>query len=210
MRVPDAWSGLPFFSESLPAIEERLRGEAWLPGPDLVFAALEAAPPGKVRVIILGQDPYPTPGDADGLAFSASRANRLPASLRNVFSELRNDLGVTPSGGDLSGWARQGVLLLNSSLSVAPGRPGSHSDLGWSRLVSQAVKAAHDRPLAFVLWGRHARDLARPMIRPDDLRVESAHPSPLSARSGFFGSRPFSRVNAWLEGRGEKPIDWAA
>ncbi len=208
---PAAWSHLPFFADPWPAIRARLAAAPYLPGPESLFAALEAVAPAEVRVVILGQDPYPTPGHANGLAFSVNPGVRPPRSLANIFTELAADTGKALPSGDLTGWARQGVLLLNTALSVAPGAPGSHARWGWGALARQAVAAAQaDRPLAFVLWGAHAQTALAGLPRPIDLTLSSAHPSPLSARRGFLGSRPFSRVNAWLQARGEPPIDWSA
>lgn len=208
---PPAWAGLPFFRDDWPTIHDRLSGTDWLPGPARVFAALEALPPRRVRVVILGQDPYPTPGHANGLAFSVNPGVPLPRSLANILAEVEADTGARPPCGDLTPWARQGVLLLNTALSVAPGAAGAHARWGWHRLVRQAIAAAQaHRPLAFVLWGGHAARSAAGLPRPGDLVVASAHPSPLSARRGFIGSRPFSRVNAWLTAQGDVPIDWSA
>ena len=162
------------------------------------------------RVVILGQDPYPTPGHANGLAFSVNPGVALPRSLANIMAELRDDTGAAPSSGDLSHWARQGVLLLNTSLSVSPGAAGGHARWGWDRLARQAIaEAQRHGPLAFILWGGHAQKAAAGLARPQDLVIESAHPSPLSARRGFFGSRPFSRTNDWLGSQGFPPVDWA-
>ncbi|MFT4014019.1 MAG: uracil-DNA glycosylase [Paracoccus sp. (in: a-proteobacteria)] len=208
--IPEAWADLPFFRDDWPGIHARLSGRDWLPGPEQVFAALALTPPETARAVILGQDPYPTPGHADGLAFSVTPDTALPRSLRNIYAEMQGDLGAAPVNGDLSGWARQGVLLLNTSLSVPPGQAGAHAKWGWQKLARQAVaRAQARRPLAFILWGAHAQKALAGLPRPQDLVIESAHPSPLSARRGFLGSRPFSRVNAWLAARGEAPIDWA-
>ena len=210
-RIPDAWAHLPFFRQDWPAIRGRLAAIDWLPGPSRVFAALDAVAPKDVRVVILGQDPYPTPGHANGLAFSVNPGVRPPRSLANIFTELAADTGQALPSGDLTGWARQGVLLLNTALSVAPGEAGSHARWGWGALARQAVAAAQaERPLAFLLWGAHAQTALAGLPRPIDLTLASAHPSPLSARRGFFGSRAFSRVNAWLTARGEPAIDWSA
>ena len=210
MIPPAPWADLPFFRTDWPAIRERLAGTNFLPGPDAIFRALQMVPPDKVRVVILGQDPYPTPGHADGLAFSVTPQTALPRSLNNIFKEMRDDIGAAPANGDLGHWARQGVLLLNSSLSVLPGAAGAHARWGWDRLARQAVEKAQEYcPLAFILWGNHAQKALAGLPRPEDLTIASAHPSPLSARRGFFGSRPFSRVNDWLAARGEAPIDWA-
>ena len=210
MTPPEAWAHLPFFRDNWPAIRTRLEGSDFLPGPTAIFRALQILPPDAVRVVILGQDPYPTPGHADGLAFSVTPETALPRSLFNIFKEMDSDLEACPTNGDLSHWARQGVLLLNTSLSVPPGSAGAHARWGWDRLASQAVaEAQRHRPLAFILWGNHAQKALLGLTRPEDLVIASAHPSPLSARRGFFGSRPFSQVNAWLASRGETPIDWA-
>lgn len=208
--VPAPWADLPFFRDDWPTIAARLRDRDWLPGPGRVFAALALTPPAAARVVILGQDPYPTPGHANGLAFSVTPETALPRSLKNIFAEMRDDIGAAPPNGDLSGWARQGVLLLNTALSVLPGQAGAHATWGWDRLARQAVaRAQAERPLAFVLWGAHAQKAVAGLPRDCDLVIATAHPSPLSARRGFFGSRPFSRVNDWLCARGEAPVDWA-
>lgn len=191
---------------------DRLDG-ALAPEPDRIFAAFAEAPPQGLRAVILGQDPYPTPGHANGLAFSHVGPPPLPRSLVNIFRELAADQGVSPASGDLSGWAREGVLLLNTALTVAAGAggAGSHLKLGWQALTDRVVAAlaGGTRPLAFVLWGAPAQ-ARRPLIDEGrHLVIASAHPSPLSARRGFFGSRPFGRINAWLTARGETPIDWA-
>ena len=204
-----AWQKLPFFDEDWPRIEADIAAtpEPVLPPDALRFAALQAAQPADVRVVILGQDPYPTRGHANGLAFSVSPGTPLPRSLRNIFKELAADLGIPREDGDLSDWAAQGVLLLNSALSVPEGQAGGHAKLGWDRLARQVVAHLSQCPTAFVLWGKHAAAFA-----PEDgahLIIRSAHPSPLSARRGFFGSAPFSRVNQWLQQQGESPIRWA-
>ena len=211
MQPPAAWAHLPFFRDDWPAIRDRLgAAPGWLPGPERVFAALEAVAPRDVRVVVLGQDPYPTPGHANGLAFSVRPRIALPRSLKNIFAEMRDDLGAAPATGDLSHWARQGVLLLNTSLSVPAGRAGAHAGWGWDRLARQAVaEAQRHGPLAFLLWGGHAQKALAGLPRAQDLVIATAHPSPLSARRGFFGSRPFSRINAWLESQGRRPVDWA-
>ena len=162
-------------------------------------------------MLIVGQDPYPTPGHPVGLCFSvAPDVTPLPRSLVNIYTELRNDLGVEPPRtGDLTPWTEQGVLLLNRVLTVSPGRSGSHQGKGWETVTATAIEAlvARGGPLVAILWGRHARSLV-PMLGPVP-RVESAHPSPLSAHSGFFGSRPFSRANYLLVAAGGRPVDWS-
>lgn len=207
--LPEAWADLPFFAEEYPAIAAQLTGPDILPPEPQRFAALELTPPEAVRAVILGQDPYPTPGHAHGLAFSVEPDVRpLPRSLGNIFKELQTDIGATPATGDLRGWARQGVLLLNTALSVSAGQAGAHAKLGWSRLTRQVLARLSDRPRAFVLWGGHAQGFSDAITGDGHLILTSPHPSPLSARRGFFGSRPFSSVNNWLKSRGETEIDW--
>lgn len=209
--IPSAWAHLPFFSQDWPRIEAALAADdrTILPPDAQRFAALDLTPPDRVRVVILGQDPYPTPGHAQGLAFSVEPDVRpLPRSLFNIYKELQADLDITRPDGDLRGWARQGVLLLNTALSVPAGEAGGHAKLGWQRLAEQVLAEVSARHCAFILWGGHAQKL-HAHIRPGDhLVIETAHPSPLSARRGFFGSRPFSRVNDWLAAREEAPVDW--
>lgn len=211
------WSDLPFFADgAAEAVASKLEGEAEaLPPAPLMLAALEALEPEKVRVVVLGQDPYPTPGHGHGLAFSVEPEVRpLPRSLVNIFRELKEDRGVERTHGDLRGWARQGVLLLNAALTVRPHAPLSHARFGWQHLTAQVIdRLATQDGIAWVLWGGNARAY-RPRIEigggMGHLIVESAHPSPLSARKGFFGSRPFGRIDAHLESGGLPPIDWAA
>lgn len=210
--IPASWAHLPFFTRDWPRLSAALAADSRviLPPIDQRFAALTLTPPDAVRVVILGQDPYPTPGHGMGLAFSvAAHVQPLPRSLTNIFKEMEADLGIRPANGDLSHWARQGVLLLNTCLTVPAGQAGGHARLGWQRLAEDVLRAVSMRPTAFVLWGAHAQSL-KPFIAPGDhLIIESAHPSPLSARRGFFGSRPFSAVNDWLVAQGKTPIDWA-
>lgn len=210
--TPPAWAQLPFFARDWPMLEARLARDdrTILPPIPQRFAALELTPPDSVRVVILGQDPYPTPGHAHGLAFSVEPGVRpIPRSLSNIFKELQADIHLTPRTGDLRNWARQGVLLLNTCLTVPSGEAGGHARLGWHRLVEDVLAEVSTRPTAFVLWGAHAQSLKAHIRSGDHLVIESAHPSPLSARRGFFGSRPFSRVNDWLTAGGRQPIDWS-
>lgn len=185
-------------------------GRRYLPsGANILRAFMQ--PFDQVRVLIVGQDPYPTPGHAVGLSFSVEPDVRpVPRSLANIFREYRDDLGLpTPSSGDLSPWAARGVLLLNRVLTVEPGRPGSHRGKGWEEVTEQAIRALVARPaqpMVAILWGRDARTL-RPMLA-DIPCIESAHPSPMSADRGFFGSRPFTRANTMLADLGADPIDW--
>ncbi|PIW56490.1 MAG: uracil-DNA glycosylase [Sphingomonadales bacterium CG12_big_fil_rev_8_21_14_0_65_65_10] len=181
------------------------------------LAALDFTPHDEVRVVILGQDPYHGPGQAHGLAFSVPEGVALPPSLRNVYKELADDLGVAPPAtGSLEHWARQGVLLLNNSLTVEQAQAGSHAGKGWDAITDAVVAAVarSDRPTAFILWGGHAQGKAARIdaLREDGphLVLRSPHPSPLSAHRGFFGSKPFSRTNAFLEAHGRGTIDWGA
>jgi uracil-DNA glycosylase len=184
-------------------------GRKYLPAGNQVLRAFRQ-PFGDVRVLIVGQDPYPTPGHPVGLSFSvAPEVRRLPASLVNIFREYRDDLGYpAPSNGDLSPWTERGVMLLNRVLTVQPGKPASHRGKGWEEVTEQAIRALAARPvpLVAILWGRDARSLV-PLLG-DVPCVESAHPSPNSADRGFFGSRPFSRANRLLENQGAAPVDW--
>lgn len=189
--------------------EELAAGRGYLPAGNHVLRAF-AQPLPDVRVLIVGQDPYPTPGHAIGLSFSvAPEVTPIPRSLQNIYAELTRDLGVPPpSTGDLTPWARRGVLLLNRVLTVRPRAAGSHQGKGWEEVTACAIAAlvARGGPLVAILWGRQARTLAPDLGGVP--RIESAHPSPLSASSGFFGSRPFSRANELLVAQGGEPIDW--
>jgi uracil-DNA glycosylase len=184
-------------------------GRRYLPAGDQVLRAFRQ-PFAEVRVLIVGQDPYPTPGHPVGLSFSvAPEVRRLPGSLVNIFREYRDDLGYPmPATGDLSPWSERGVMLLNRVLTVQPGRPGSHRGKGWEEVTEQAIRAlaARDKPLVAILWGRDARNL-RPLLGQTPC-IESAHPSPMSADRGFFGSRPFSTAVRLLEEQGAPPLDW--
>ncbi|MGO1165241.1 MAG: uracil-DNA glycosylase [Janibacter sp.] len=188
---------------------ELAEGHGYLPAGDAVLRAF-TIPVDEVRVLIVGQDPYPTPGHPIGLSFAVAPDVRpLPPSLRNIHRELVDDLGADqPSNGDLTPWAEQGVMLLNRCLTVRPGAPNSHQGRGWEAVTDRAIEVLAQRggPLVAILWGRSARNLAPRLGQVP--RVESAHPSPLSARNGFFGSRPFSRTNDLLTRQGAAPIDW--
>ncbi len=189
--------------------EENAAGRNYLPSGGNVLRAF-SRPLSAVRVLIVGQDPYPTPGHAVGLSFSVARDVRpLPHSLANIYTELKSDLGIEPAPhGDLTSWFEQGVLLLNRVLTVRPGQSNSHRGKGWEAVTSAAIQALASRggPLVAILWGRDAQTLA-PELGPVP-RIESPHPSPLSASRGFFGSRPFSRANQSLTDQGGAPIDW--
>lgn len=189
---------------------ERAAGPVYPPAGE-VFAALHLTPLASVKVVILGQDPYHGPRQAHGLCFSVRAGTALPPSLRNIFRELVDDLGVAPPpSGDLTPWARQGVLLLNTTLTVRGGQAGSHQGHGWEQFTDQVIAAvsAKEETVVFVLWGAHAARKQALVDRRRHRVLTSAHPSPLSAHRGFFGSRPFSRANAALQAAGRKPVDW--
>lgn len=190
--------------------DELAAGRPYLPDGDRVFRAFRR-PLADVRVLVVGQDPYPTPGHPIGLSFAVDAHVRpIPRSLANIYQELRSDLGIeTPPHGDLTAWADQGVMLLNRALTVRPGEPASHRGRGWEEVTECAISALVRRggPCVAILWGRDAQGL-KPMLGPVPW-VESAHPSPLSASRGFFGSRPFSRVNALLADQGGPTVDWS-
>lgn len=215
--VEEGWAAaLAPVADTVAAMGDFLRSEVaagrrYLPAGAHVLRAFQQ-PFEDVRVLVVGQDPYPTPGHAVGLSFSTAPDVRpLPKSLQNIFREYSSDLDLpAPTSGDLSPWSERGVLLLNRVLTVEPGAPGSHRTKGWEKVTDQAMTALVDRvdkPLVAVLWGRDARSM-RPLLGEDVPTVESAHPSPMSADKGFFGSRPFSRVNEYLEELGDEPVDW--
>lgn len=181
--------------------------------PDMfdIFNALKYTSYGDVKAVILGQDPYHEPGQAHGLAFSVPDGIDLPPSLRNIYKELSADLGVpVPTAGCLIPWARQGVLLLNTSLTVRRGQANSHRGQGWEIFTDRIISILNERekPVVFILWGANARAKTQLITNPRHCILQSAHPSPLSAHNGFFGSRPFSKCNAFLEANGMKAIDW--
>ena len=218
--LPPAWQAL--FKDELQkpywlSLEQRLSaayesGTVYPPAQQL-FAAFEQTPPARVRAVILGQDPYHEPGQANGLAFSVNPGVKLPPSLQNIYKELEADLGVPAAkSGNLTSWARQGVFLLNTVLSVRAHAANSHKDLGWQTFTDAVIAAlaALPQPVAFVLWGAQAQKKAALVKKSPHPRLilESPHPSPLSAYRGFFGSRPFSQINAFLVSYGFSPVDW--
>ena len=203
----------PYFAALLQRVGAARAAGTVYPPEERTFFALTATPPERVRAVILGQDPYHEPGQAMGLAFSVPQGERLPPSLRNIFTELHTDLGLPqPSGGDLTPWAERGVLLLNTVLTVGRGAANSHAAWGWQRFTDAvlAAMAALPQPVAFVLWGAQAQKKAALVEKSPYPRLvlQSPHPSPLSAYRGFFGSRPFSKINAFLESAGSRAIDW--
>jgi uracil-DNA glycosylase len=212
--APDWAEALTPVEDTVTKMGEFLRaeiaaGRPYLPSGENVLRAFHR-PMSQVRVLVVGQDPYPTPGHPVGLSFSvAPEVRPIPRSLANIYRELMADVGVpAPSNGDLSPWADRGVLMLNRVLTVQPGKPGSHRRQGWETVTEQAIRAlvARDQPLVAILWGRDAQTL-KPMLGSTP-SIESAHPSPMSADRGFFGSRPFSRVNTLLTEQGATPINW--
>ena len=214
----DGWCRLPFFADgTAEAVAARVdariaAGAQVLPAPENIFNGLRRTPLERVKAVILGQDPYPTPGVSHGLAFSYVGPGRLPASLKVILAEMAADCGVPlPQSGSLAPWTDQGVLLLNTALTVEAGASGVHMKLGWSALSDQAVAAVSaQRPaVAFLLWGGPARRRAQLIDRTKHLVLECGHPSPLNRLNDFRGTRPFSRANAWLREKGIEPIDWA-
>lgn len=218
LQIPSSWQAplaaelaQPYIEGLAAFVAAERQSHAVYPPESQVFTALELTPYAEVKALILGQDPYHGPGQAHGLAFSVQPGVAPPPSLVNIFKELQSDLGLPkPAGGSLLGWAKQGVLLLNTVLTVRDGEPNSHKGRGWERLTDAVIRAlsAREQPLAFVLWGAHAQKKAELIDAGRHLVLRAAHPSPLSARSGFFGSRPFSTINTALAGWGIAPIDW--
>ncbi|MBN9192739.1 uracil-DNA glycosylase [Microbacterium sp.] len=213
--IDSGWAAeLAPVAPDIAALGERLRGEVaagrgYLPAGDRVLRAFQR-PLSGVKVLIVGQDPYPTPGHPIGLSFAVERHVRpIPRSLANIYQELQSDLDLPPAAhGDLSAWSDQGVMLLNRVLTVRPGAPASHRGWGWEKVTEHAIRTlvARGGPLVAILWGRDAANL-RPLLGETPI-IESPHPSPLSASRGFFGSRPFSRANALLLEQGAEPVDW--
>ena len=201
----------PYWAELQRFVADERAHHQVFPPVDEVFAALHQTPYASVKVVILGQDPYHGPGQAHGLCFSVRTGVAIPPSLRNIFTELHDDLGITPPRhGNLDAWTRQGVLLLNTSLTVRAHQAASHHGHGWERFTDQVIRAVNEKPerVVFILWGAAARKKRSLVDTSRHVVVESAHPSPLSARNGYFGSRPFSRTNAALEEAGREPVDW--
>jgi len=190
--------------------QERVERTVFPPAQD-VYAALELTSFESTKVVVLGQDPYHGTGQAHGLSFSVRGNTPIPPSLRNIFQELFSDVSIQrEQNGDLTRWAHQGVLLLNTTLTVREGEPGSHKDRGWEHITDAVISALNGKPtrVVFVLWGAHARNKKTLITQAHHVVIESAHPSPLSAHRGFFGSKPFSRINSALEEAGISPIDW--
>ena len=201
----------PYYASLYRRIVEEYRKYVVYPPSDEIFTAFELTPLSQVKVVIIGQDPYHEPGQAHGLCFSVKPGQAIPPSLVNIYRELNEDLGCRiPDNGYLVKWAKQGVLMLNTLLTVRAHQAFSHSRIGWEEFTDAAIRAVDtvDRPVVFILWGRPAQSKKALITNPNRLIIESAHPSPLSAQRGFFGSRPFSRTNDWLVSHGQTPIDW--
>jgi uracil-DNA glycosylase len=176
-----------------------------------IFKALKLTPFERIKAVILGQDPYHGKNQANGLAFSVNYDVKIPPSLRNIYKELNNDLGIQPpEHGDLTKWAKEGVLLLNSILTVEPHKPASHRNIGWEEYTDEIIRVINNKKknVVFMLWGNYAQEKGKYINRNKHLVIESSHPSPFSARKGFFGSKPFSRCNTYLKKNGIKNIDW--
>lgn len=201
----------PYYRKLFETVGREYRTTTVYPPADDIFNAFHLTPLPDVKVVILGQDPYHEPGQAHGLSFSVMPGVEIPPSLVNIYQELHDDLGCKiPNNGCLTKWAEQGVLLLNTVLTVRAHRAFSHKDIGWQEFTDAAIRvlAGQDRPLVFILWGKPAQRKASMITNPRHLILKSPHPSPLSAYRGFFGSRPFSKTNAYLEANGLTPIDW--
>lgn len=199
------------FKKFLDVVKDKYKNSTCFPKYEDIFNALKLTPFKDVKVVILGQDPYHGVGEAHGLSFSVQEGIKLPPSLQNIYKELYDDLGIKIDGtGDLTPWAKEGVLLLNSVLTVEKDKPASHKDLGWELLTDHIIKLLNtkDTPVVFILWGNFARSKKVFITNPKHLVIESTHPSPFSARNGFFGSRPFSRTNNFLKKNGMKEINF--
>lgn len=200
-----------YFIKIMSFLDKEYKEKTIFPPKNEIFKALELSDFYDTKVVILGQDPYYNVGQAEGLSFSVKSGVKLPPSLKNIYKELKEDMGIEISNnGSLVPWARQGVLLLNASLTVEEKKPNSHSKIGWQILTDKIIKVLNERkePLVFILWGNFARSKKALITNPKHLIIESAHPSPLSARRGFFGSKPFSRTNSFLEEHNIKEINW--
>ena len=228
IRIEPSWKkalneefGKAYFKNLTQFVRDEYLKHAIYPGPKDMFRAFDLCPFDQVKVVIIGQDPYHGPNQANGLSFAVHEGIRLPPSLQNIFKEIADDIGKESAGknldvngiksGDLSRWAKQGVLLLNATLTVRANTPGSHQKKGWEEFTDAAIRALSDQRehLVFMLWGNYAKQKGLVIDRTKHLVIESAHPSPFSAHSGFFGSKPFSKTNAYLREHGLSVIDWS-
>lgn len=201
----------PYYKTLYEFVKNEYNTKMVFPPSDDIFNAFHLTPLSEVKVVIIGQDPYHEPGQAHGLCFSVKPGVDIPPSLVNIYKELADDLGCyTPNNGYLVKWARQGVLMLNTVLTVQAHRANSHRGKGWEEFTDAAIRALNtqDRPIVFILWGKPAQSKKSMLNNPNHLILEAPHPSPLSAYRGFFGSRPFSKTNAFLKEHGEEPVDW--
>lgn len=201
----------PYYAKLYQTVKEAYRTEKVFPPANEIFNAFHLTPLSKVKVVILGQDPYHNDGQAEGLCFSVKKGVDIPPSLQNIYQELHADLGCRiPNHGSLVKWAKQGVLLLNTVLTVRAHQANSHQGIGWEEFTDAAIRILNEqeRPIVFFLWGRPAQRKKQMLTNPRFLILEAPHPSPLSAYRGFFGSRPFSQANAFLEKNGLEPVDW--
>lgn len=192
-------------------VENEYQNKTIFPPKDYIFNALKLTPYQNVKVVIVGQDPYHGVGEAHGLSFSVQKGIKVPPSLKNIYKELESDLGIPPyENGDLTKWANQGVLLLNAVLTVEKDKPASHKNLGWERLTDYIIKTLNNKeePIVFILWGNFAKDKQKLITNSKHLVITSAHPSPFSANHGFFGSKPFSKTNQFLESTNQATINW--
>lgn len=202
----------PYFTELKKFLKQQKATHTIYPPSAKIFSAFNTTAFADAKVVIIGQDPYHGHGQANGLSFSVERNIKIPPSLKNIYKELHSDLGMPiPNHGDLTQWAEQGVLLLNAVLTVNQKSPGSHRQQGWELFTDAAIKALSEQRenLVFFLWGKYAQNKASFIDRKKHLVIESAHPSPFSAHNGFFGSKPFSQANTYLQQNGKKPIEWA-
>lgn len=201
----------PYFGELTEFVRQEYTKRTVYPAPKNIFSAFDYCPLDQVKVVILGQDPYHGPGQANGLCFSVGDAVAIPPSLKNIYKEIESDVGKKmPASGNLERWARQGVLLLNATLTVVTGQAGAHQNKGWEIFTDAVVKVLSEQKehLVFMLWGNYAKAKGAHIDRSRHLVLEAAHPSPLSAHSGFFGCRHFSKANSYLQKNSQKPIDW--
>ncbi|WP_046226841.1 uracil-DNA glycosylase [Paenibacillus dauci] len=201
----------PYFQELMNWLDTEYEEHTIYPPRDLLFQAFRLTPYAEVKAVILGQDPYHGAGQAEGLSFSVQPGVKVPPSLRNIYIELKEDVGVeTPNHGSLVSWGQHGVLLLNTALTVRAGQPASHRGKGWERFTDAVIRLLNERkdPMVFLLWGNHAAEKQALINTDHHLIIRSAHPSPFAARKGFFGSRPFSQTNQFLEKHQLEPIDW--
>lgn len=201
----------PYFQQLMTWLDQEYEEAVVYPPRDLLFQAFRLTPYAEVKAVILGQDPYHGAGQAEGLSFSVMPGVRVPPSLRNIYIELKEDIDVpTPNHGSLVQWGKEGVLLLNTALTVRESKPASHRGKGWEQFTDAVIHALNKRkePMVFLLWGNHAAEKESFIDQERHLIIRSAHPSPFAARKGFFGSKPFSRTNEFLEQHGEHPIDW--